>query len=157
LPSNKGGQFVYKTSADIRPTDSRTGRPVILVGPDSRPLPTDSTGAYIGLDSSPIPTNIHHEYIGVDGSPLPISDQGIVVVSPDASLITAKTLPTDRISKIIHPVVDENGLRPTDESGLYLDVNGSPLEVDDFGRPHYPDGDLLEQDADGNYFYEDKR
>jgi hypothetical protein len=74
-----------------------------------------------------LPTNDRNEYVGADGSPLPVSDQGVVVVSPDGDL-TAKTLPTDRTSKVIMPVLDENGnLRPTDYEGLYLDINGAPL------------------------------
>lgn len=76
---------------------------------------------------SPLPTNDRREFVGADGSPLPVSDQGVVVVSPDGDL-TAKTLPTDRTSKVIMPVLDENGnLRPTDYEGLYLDINGAPL------------------------------
>lgn len=42
LPVDDKGRFIYKTSAEIRPTDSRTGRPVTVVGEDGQPLPTDS-------------------------------------------------------------------------------------------------------------------
>lgn len=106
---------------------------------------------------SPLPTNDRNEYIGADGSPLPVNDRGVVVMGPDSDL-TAKTLPTDSTRKVIMPVIDENGqLRPTDYDGLYLDINGAPLDIDEFGRPHYPDGTLLETDTDGNYVYYDMR
>jgi hypothetical protein len=112
----------------VRPTNSHTGRPVTVVDVDNNPLPTSVDGIYLGPDSSPLPTNNQNEYVDRDGSPYPISDQGVVVVSPDVGLITAKTLPTDRTSNVIMPVIDENGqLRPTDETGLYLDINGTPL------------------------------
>lgn len=125
LPVNDKNQFIYKTSAEIRPTDSRTGRPVTVVDIDNQPLPTNADGLFLGPDSSPLPTNSRNEYIDHDGTPYQVSDQGVVVVSPDVGLITAKTLPTDRTNKVIMPVIDEHGqLRPTDETGLYLDHNG---------------------------------
>lgn len=45
LPQNEHGQYVHNGIA-VLPT-SESGRPIIVVNEDSRPLPTDDAGRYL--------------------------------------------------------------------------------------------------------------
>ncbi|KAI6201744.1 hypothetical protein M3Y96_00874900 [Aphelenchoides besseyi] len=155
------------------PTDEsgRTIHPIVK--PDGSLLERDSSGRHIDEDGKPIQIDDYGRPIDSDGNVLPKNKEGDYIyssssdlnpttvsgepISPDATL-HPQTLPTDSIRKIILPVVDEHGtLRPTQETtGLFLDLNGDPLETDEFGRP-YSKGELLPQNEDGNYVYEDRR
>lgn len=74
-----------------RPTTS-SGRPVVIIGPDNQPLPTNADHQYVYPDRSPIPTNIDGQYVNVDGSPLPVDSDGRVIIWPteDTQVVSFK-------------------------------------------------------------------
>ncbi|CAD5215684.1 unnamed protein product [Bursaphelenchus okinawaensis] len=149
LPRLNDKTFVYSGGV-ILPTDS-TGTLIKVVDPDGQPLPTSIDGLYVGKDGNVIPTDDDNNYIGSDGVLLPV-DEGKIVYKDETSAVS------DKSGRVPLPVVDENGtLRPTNPTGLYVDFNNVPLEVDEYGIPHYADGTPLKQDDNGNYVYQDQR
>uniref|UniRef100_A0A1I7ST69 Ig-like domain-containing protein n=1 Tax=Bursaphelenchus xylophilus TaxID=6326 RepID=A0A1I7ST69_BURXY len=153
LPQDTEGRYVFKPSGV--PTDS-SGRPIVVVDAAGIPLSKNSDGNYVDSDGVPVPTNLADEFVGPDGSPLPTNADGNVVVGVDDE-IQPKTLPTDDTGKDVHPVVDQDGnLLPTDSSGKHIKPDGTPLKIDDFGRPLQKDNVLFPTDSAGNFVYSDE-
>lgn len=87
LPTNRKGEFIYTRRPDkLLPTATTLKPPVVVVGPDGLPLPTDSGGRVIDKQGSPYPTNYQGELIGPDGSPLPTNAEGQFVIEEEVIL-----------------------------------------------------------------------
>ncbi|KAI1721109.1 fibronectin type III domain-containing protein [Ditylenchus destructor] len=151
LPTNERGEYIFR----LPPT---TPRPIVVIGPDGIPVPTDSQGRSVDHLGQPIPTNPGGLLVGPDGSPLPTDSQGHFMVGSEVTKDEvegkAKTLPTDETGKMVPPVVNEQGrLMPTDDTGRYVDLDGESIPTDDFGRPVDAQGNILPTNRKGEFIY----
>uniref|UniRef100_A0A915EPK2 VWFA domain-containing protein n=1 Tax=Ditylenchus dipsaci TaxID=166011 RepID=A0A915EPK2_9BILA len=148
LPTNSQGQYVY--------TSPPTKVPIVVIGPDGQPMPTDTSGRIVDKQGSPYPTNYDGLLLGPDGSPLPTNEDGqLLVTDGDQEDSKAVTLPTDDYGKLVYPIVHPNGhALPQDQSGRYVDPqSGEPIPIDDFGKPLDPEGKPLPTNRKGEYIY----
>jgi hypothetical protein len=152
LEKNQNEQYVYK-DLPLKPTVA-SGKPIIVVNAQNEPLPTNSAGYYIMRDGSPVPTNVDLQYVGADSSPLPVDEHARVVIGARDDLDQGKTLPTDSIGKEIHQIVRPDGsLLSTDSTNRYVNDQGEPIQLDDFGKPLDPDGYPLPTNAYNQFIY----
>uniref|UniRef100_A0A915BJG8 VWFA domain-containing protein n=1 Tax=Parascaris univalens TaxID=6257 RepID=A0A915BJG8_PARUN len=134
-----------------RPTIMPSTKPVIAVGPDGLPLPTDHYGSIIGDDGKPIPTDAQGKPVGPDGSPLPTDEQGNVMVAFEPTTTAAAT---DEYGHIIYLIKDLDGQPlPTDETGSSVNRLGERVEFDEIGKPVGPDRMPLPTDETGSFIY----
>uniref|UniRef100_F1KPH3 Mesocentin n=1 Tax=Ascaris suum TaxID=6253 RepID=F1KPH3_ASCSU len=134
-----------------RPAITPSTKPVIAVGPDGQPLPTDQYGSIIGGDGKPIPTDVQGKPVGPDGSPLPTDEQGNVMVAFEPTTTAAAT---DEYGHIIYPIKDLDGQPlPTDETGSSVNRLGERVEFDEIGKPVGPDRMPLPTDETGSFIY----
>uniref|UniRef100_A0A915ERK1 Fibronectin type-III domain-containing protein n=1 Tax=Ditylenchus dipsaci TaxID=166011 RepID=A0A915ERK1_9BILA len=157
LPTNSQGQYIY-TKLSVKP--------IVVIGPDGQPMPTDTSGRVVDKEGSTYPTNPEGLLVGPDGFPIPTNDQGqlllkeetsptpIIVIGPDG-----QPMPTDTSGR----VVDKQGSPyPTNYDGLLLGPDGSPLPTNEAGQFVLPRGGdvtnatpvkTLPTDDAGQYIY----
>uniref|UniRef100_A0A914HSM9 Uncharacterized protein n=1 Tax=Globodera rostochiensis TaxID=31243 RepID=A0A914HSM9_GLORO len=148
---NEQGQYIYtRPDSTLEPAATARGH-IVVVDTEGHQLDRDEQGGWIriGGERKVLPTNADGLLLGPDGSPLPTNAEGQFVYAwsaeqdkKEAELVVTVT---DSSGRVLQPVVDANGtpLARDTVSGRYMDTSGTPIAVDDQGRPLDRAGRLL--------------
>uniref|UniRef100_A0A183CGU0 DUF4237 domain-containing protein n=1 Tax=Globodera pallida TaxID=36090 RepID=A0A183CGU0_GLOPA len=133
---NAQGQYVYtRPDSTLEPAATARGH-IVVVDTDGHQLDRDEQGGWIriGGERKVLPTNADGLLLGPDGSPLPTNAEGQFVYAwsaeqdkKEAELVVTVRTSSGRVCS----------------RGHYMDSSGTPIAVDDQGRPLDRAGRLL--------------
>lgn len=150
LPTDQDGNIVYSLPSEV--ISISTALPLVVIGPDGKPLPTSADGMFIGPDGRLIPTSRTGIPSNYRGQPLPKDKDGNIIYPRKG--LRAELQPTDVNGRPVYTVLGPNG-EPflTNLDGAVVGPDGKPLPTNAAGVPVNDFGELLPTTLTGNAIY----